>query len=148
DDPRLPGAVQRRDQEGEDRPREIERAAERRGERHQRPEQPLAQFDQMVEQRRLGVVDVLHEAALLSAGASGSASRITGCSVIAGAASFSTGASGAAGSGAGSAGSGAFRIAEDGNSRMMRSFSSFHFFSISASSASRTIASKPERNWR
>ena len=38
--------------------------------------------------------------------------------------------------------------ASGGCSRMIRSFSSAHFFSISSSSASRIIVSKPERNWR
>jgi len=60
DDPRLTGVAQRLDQKGEDRPGEVEADAEGGEQGDQRPQQAPPQLDEMVEQRRPAVVDVLH----------------------------------------------------------------------------------------
>src|SRR3546814_17401385 len=98
----------------------------------ERPDEPATQLDQVVHQRRAAVVDILHGSSRRS-----SPSCDGGISPSGGGGGASVWAAG------GEAGAEA-----EGNSRMTRSFSSFHFFSISSSSASRIIVSRPERKWR
>ena len=54
---------------------EIEADEEAQDEGHQRPQEPAPELDQMLEQRLLGVVDVLHGSGRFSGGSSSSAGR-------------------------------------------------------------------------
>ena len=63
---------QRLDQHGEDVLREMEADEEGDDERREAPQEPAPELDQMLEQRLLGVVDVLHGSGRFSTGSSSS----------------------------------------------------------------------------
>src|SRR6185369_7406554 len=126
----LPCLEQRLNQHREDVAGEIEADEEGHGQRRQAPQETPPELDQMFEQRLLGIVDVLHGSGRLSIGGSSSV------------------ASGLAAGGISSGWPGSGYSAFAGWSFMMRSFSSRHFFSISSSSASRIIFSRPDVKWR
>jgi hypothetical protein len=130
-------AEQRLDQHREDRLGEIEADEEGHGERRDAPQQPAAKLDQMIEQRRLGSRRCPSRQRPLSRAAA-SGRRLGG-----GGPRRHRGISARR---AGRARDNRRRAAW--SSRMIRSFSSRHFFSISSSSASRIIFSMPEVKWR
>src|SRR6185295_8225936 len=68
----LPRLEQRLDKNRENILREVEAEEERQDQRRQAPQQAAAELDQMLEQRLLGVVDILHGSGRFSGGSSSS----------------------------------------------------------------------------
>src|SRR5206468_47065 len=136
----LPCPLERLEQEGVDRPREIEAPAERHGKGREAPQQPAPELDQMLEERRAGLVYVVHGSSRGGGGGSGSSS-------CGGSLPPSPGSPAGSPAGAGSA-STVPKSPVSGCAFMIRSFSSLHRFSSSSSSDWRIISSMPERKWR
>ena len=131
---------QRADQDREDIVGEIEADDECRRQRIDAAQQARAQFNQVVEQRRLRLVNVLdleHHQDCFPPSGCFSASGAVACS----------GLSAAPGVVPGSGPISASSAVAGGWAAMIAAFCSRHFFSISASSASRIMVSTPARKW-